>query len=90
MSKFIDFNLNDTIKFKVNEKGLNLWKDNFYSYLPKERFNFENMHKEDADGYYQLATWEFISIFYKECYHGNNNIGFEMNVKLEIKDKNEV
>lgn len=90
MSKFIDFNLYNMIKFKVNEKGLKLWKEAYYDISPIDRFNFENDYQKDECGYYQLPTWEFISIFYKECHHSNNNLGFDMNVKLEIKDKNEV
>jgi len=90
MSKFVDFNLNHTIKFKVNEKGLKIWQEDFYRFSPKERFKFEDMYKKDEEDYYELQMWEFMRIFHGECHMGNNNLGFELNVKLEIKDKNEV
>lgn len=85
MSKFIDFNLNDIIKFKVDERGLKIFKDSFYEYSPKDRFKFENFYKEDSEGYYKLQMWEFIRIFHKEFHMGNNNVACGMNVKLEIK-----
>ena len=63
--KFIQFNLNDEVKFKWTEEG----KRQYIQYY--EKLGIKPIYpKTDEKGFYRLQMWEFMHVFGKEMYNG--------------------
>lgn len=79
-------NLNDSVRFKPNEKGLKIYKE--YNDDCINQLNSEKMKAEmrkisnlsiDKDGYAEMALWHFMFVYGKHL-----SMGSEPPFELEI------
>ena len=82
----IEFNINDTIKVKLTDKGkeiLNKWIAEGNKLCGMEPDFIPSCYQEDEDGYIHPQLWDFMSIFGPyfacgaPCYIEHNRIIFD-------------
>lgn len=78
------FNLNDIIKVKLENNGLEIIIYDHYQKFKDEEYTLEDRlkHLKYHRGYIEIQIWEFMQIFGRELEMGNNNLPFDMNVEL--------
>lgn len=82
MSKYIKFNINDDIKFKLTPKGLEIIEkinktDPTYKRFPKEFI-------PDEDGYCHEQLWCMMDFWGPYMAHGSS-VPFETNIYFKIE-----
>lgn len=86
--KYVKFNVNHRIKFKVKPEGFIYWHKHLgqYESLSRRRSpqDLRNEH-EDNNGYVTMQAHEFMSIFGGSI-NGGFNAVFETNVLIEIDE----
>ena len=85
--KKIPFNLNDNVKVKLTEKGLNILRvdhDELRTHVPSLReFTPPTV---DSEGYSTFQLWDLMERFGNQMYMGNTNYPIEMDIKLMVVD----
>lgn len=79
--KFVEFNMNDYIKFKIEEHGRNIW----LAYYSIDGVDFK-IPECDEEGYHKLQMWCYCKIFGKHMGNGFTN-PTNLNVMMQVKDK---
>lgn len=81
MADWLKINLNNRIKFKPNEKGIEIYSQYHVKLVPYISKESATLHV-DEEGYAVLPLWEFMQIYGNEMYMGNSP-PFSMNVLIE-------
>lgn len=65
MSQFIDFNINEYVRVKLNDKGRRILRDRHAAYAEAFPGSFPEYRepKEDADGWSQRQAWDLMQTF---------------------------
>jgi hypothetical protein len=63
-----EFNINDMIKVKLTERGLNIHKQYHLDLLGN--LDISTVPEVDASGYSEFQMWEFMAIFGPHMYNG--------------------
>ena len=82
-ARFKTINLNDYVFVKLKEKGYQRLVDYDKKYGCSHDIDYFK-ERADADGYTRFQLWNFMQIFGKDMYLGNNDIGFDINIKIEL------
>lgn len=91
---WVNFNINETIKVKLTDKGYQLLSDNHNRFVGKiPNFNILTLEdfKERADnkGYTKFQMWTFIEEFGAVTRMGMDE-HYHMNIVIELKDKEDI
>ncbi len=80
------FNINEFVKVKLTNKGVDYFKDYLRGELNMSEDQIVELYKEnvDEDNYLSLQLWEFMNIF--GCLNIDINQYLEMNIILNSKD----
>jgi hypothetical protein len=74
---FIHFNANNTLFVKLTEVGKQIFTKHYSNRM------LESYHS--ANGWYRFQFHELANIYGNYLYNGNNNLPFEMDMKMEIE-----
>lgn len=85
--KQIPFNINENVKVKLTEKGLDILRanhDDLRTHVPSLReFTPPTI---DSEGYSIFQMWNLMETFGKQMYVGNTKYPFEMDIKILVID----
>ena len=73
------FNINEHVKVKLTERGLEVYKKHY------EKFGIKAPAKEAKDGYYRFQLWELMQIFGGSVGAGVK-LPFETDIYFDDKD----
>jgi hypothetical protein len=85
----IEINLNESIKVKLNDKGLNILKKIREDLKEKYKFSDDDFPilKIDSEGYYHTQLHCFMHDFGKYLFNGAGNIIDPLNIIIEREVK---
>ena len=73
------FNINNYVKIKLTEEGINILKKEHQDIL--EYYN----NNVDKNGYVQMKLMEVMNIFGEYCHLGNPNVPFETDIVITLE-----
>lgn len=83
--KTIPFNINESVKIKLMQKGLDILRanhDELRTHVPSlGEFTPPSV---DSEGYSTFQMWDLMNTFGSHMYMGNIKFPFEMNIKLLV------
>lgn len=81
------FNINNYVRVKLTEAGINHLKDTHQRYWKETGKIFKFEPKIDENGYTEFQLWDLISVFGTKIYNGSD-LMFE--TEIEIPENGEI
>lgn len=82
------FNINDCVKVKLTDEGINILREQYNSMLKqltseqKKAMGSFKLPEVDEEGYTKFQFWDLMNHFGQYMYNGNINPPFCMDIKI--------
>lgn len=91
--QFKKLNINSNIKVKLNDKGIEILKNEYNALKKAYPTMFEKPFKPpvvDEEGYTTMQFWKLFHYFGNQIYVGNDNLPFDNDIKISSKNLEDI